>query len=149
MATPAIAPRSTRATPAPRPQIDDAALAFRLPALDRSVRVARARTREALAGWGLSAPAVENAELVVSELVTNAVLHTGSQAVVCTLRAGEGLVRVEVADQRTTAPHPPGGSARARAARAEDERGRGLILVEALSTAWGVSPGPDGRGRRG
>ncbi|WP_246258893.1 ATP-binding protein [Streptomyces typhae] len=52
----------------------------------------------------------------------------------------EGWLRIEVADANNAQPAP-------RAARAEDEGGRGLALVVALSQRWGCRPRPHGIGK--
>jgi anti-sigma regulatory factor (Ser/Thr protein kinase) len=115
---------------------------FRLPAVPRSVGVARTRARQALHRWQVPAPAVENAVLIVSELTTNVLSHTDSQAFVCFLRDDDDRLHVEVMDQ-----HRGPGAPWVRAARPGDEHGRGLALIQALSTAWGVADVPDARGQ--
>ncbi|MCZ0207978.1 ATP-binding protein [Streptomyces sp. UMAF16] len=106
--------------------------------------VGRARrwTRSRLAGSGITAdePLAETLILLVSELVTNAVVHTGRPAVLrlCLpgAAAGSGApspVRVEVADTSTRAPQP-------RCAGDDATGGRGLALVECLADRWGWSP---------
>ena len=77
--------------------------------------------------------------LGVSELVTNAVVHAGSHAELA-LRLADGVLRVEVRDlgQGTV-------SRVRREATVDDLHGRGLLLVEALSSAWGVTEDPDGK----
>ena len=82
------------------------------------------------ARWGCEDDVVESARLVVSELVTNAVSHANSS---CELRLelSDGSLRVEVTDCGTGTPDP-------LAATEQDEHGRGLLIVSALTTAWGV-----------
>lgn len=75
-------------------------------------------------------PAVSDAELVVAELVTNAMLH-GRPPVTIRLAEHERGIRVEVVDH---GPRPP---VRIRDA-GQAMTGRGLALVAALSSAWGV-----------
>ncbi|GAA2139925.1 ATP-binding protein [Kitasatospora kazusensis] len=111
--------------------------------------VARARrwVRARLQGQGLApdAPIAETLVLVVSELVTNAVVHTGCPAVLRLMMPVAGpelgcrLVRVEVADASCTAPAP-------RHAVGDATNGRGLELVELLCDRWGWYP--DGSGKR-
>ena len=83
----------------------------------------------------------EAAVLIVSELVTNAIVHSGSEAVSCVLRLGSGLLRIEVTDQGVGVAEPA-----VRKPADDDVSGRGLLLVSAVSEAWGVSPAlPGGR----
>lgn len=103
-----------------------------------------------LRGWSL-APLVDDVGLVASELTTNAILHAGGAVDVVLERRGAG-VRVVVHDQRPdvvpTPPVPPPENAPAegdddldRLAASLFERtttGRGLLLVQAFSEAWGV-----------
>jgi hypothetical protein len=91
---------------------------------------ARLRT-DGLPG-GLPGELCDMAELVVSELVTNAVLRTGSSKVSCTARVSARAVRVEVHDE---------GPADSPAA------GHGMFLVDRVAGAWGSVPGAGGRGR--
>lgn len=102
----------------------------------RSVVEARRAAREALQAWD-----VESCEWVVSQLVselaTNAVLHAGTVfRVVLTLR--KRRLRCEVIDGSARPP-------RLRHYTAEAATGRGLRLVDKLSSAWGVVPGPGGK----
>lgn len=101
----------------------------------RSVATARAFVRDTLQGWGYS-DVVDDAVVLTSELVTNAVIHAGTSADVLCLRTGEG-VRVEVADRypEREIPLQSGGSTFAHPDR---ENGRGLLLCAALASRWGV-----------
>jgi anti-sigma regulatory factor (Ser/Thr protein kinase) len=92
---------------------------------------------EVLDGWGCAADTREDLLLVVSELVTNAVVHGAEPIRVTMMRAPE-RVRVEVTDGAAGAsphgnPRPP----------ADAETGRGLSVVTRLAVAWGwrASPG--------
>jgi anti-sigma regulatory factor (Ser/Thr protein kinase) len=80
---------------------------------------------------------VEDAVLLVSELVTNSVLHGGQPVVVAVDCDGDAL-QVRVRDGSSVLP------AR-RAVDPGDEGGRGLALVDTLSSDWGVDPQPDGK----
>ncbi|WP_308048824.1 ATP-binding protein [Streptomyces sp. TRM72054] len=106
---------------------------FELAAHPGSPAQARRLTRTRLTGWAVCEDTCDTAELVVSELVTNAILHTASDAVVCELHDGDDVVRIAVRDQGCAAgdPHPSSG-------RPEEEQGRGLLLVDALAHAWGA-----------
>ncbi|MBG0851555.1 ATP-binding protein [Streptomyces spinoverrucosus] len=98
----------------------------------RAVPEARRELRDLLRHWGQPGRA-EIAELLTSELVTNAIVHTDDDAVL-TACVGPGGLRVEVRD---FVARPP----RLRVANADDNtHGRGLVLVESLADAWGVRP---------
>jgi anti-sigma regulatory factor (Ser/Thr protein kinase) len=114
--------------------------------------VGRARrwARSRLAGSGIAAdePLAETLVLLVSELVTNAVVHTGCPAVLRLLLTGVregasgtpgGTVRLEVADASTRPPAP-------RHAEGDETGGRGLELVDGLADRWGWDP--EGVGKR-
>ncbi|MEV0280705.1 ATP-binding protein [Streptomyces sp. NPDC050610] len=116
--------------------------AFHLPARNTSVAEARRRVLARLGEWGVAQVVCEDAELVVSELFTNAVRHTDSDKVSCRLHVSGDRLHVEVADQGYGPDQP-----RARLSGADEESGRGLLLVGAVSDAWGVRPGEIGRGR--
>ncbi|WP_228984359.1 SpoIIE family protein phosphatase [Streptomyces sp. DH12] len=101
----------------------------------RSVATARAFVRDTLQGWGYS-DVVDDAVVLTSELVTNAVIHAGTAADVLCLRTEQG-VRVEVADRYPEREVPLQGSSEPVAAL-DRENGRGLLLCAALSSRWGV-----------
>ncbi|GGS70856.1 ATP-binding protein [Streptomyces tanashiensis] len=93
-----------------------------------------ARSRLAGSGIGDDEPLAETLVLLISELVTNAVVHTGCPAVLRMLFAAEGRgVRVEVADASDCPPRP-------RHAEGDDTNGRGLELVDGLADRWGWQP---------
>jgi CheY-like chemotaxis protein len=98
---------------------------------------ARARrfVEEQCAAWGFDA-VLDDALLVVSELVTNAVIHGKSEAEL-RLVPTDDILRVEVADDGPASPDP-------QLAGADDEHGRGLFLIGVLSTAWGTEAAPGG-----
>ncbi|MFC9157483.1 ATP-binding protein [Streptomyces bauhiniae] len=106
---------------------------FELAAHPGSPAQARRLARTRLAGWSVCADTCESAVLVVSELVTNAVVHTASSRVVCELADHDGLVRIAVRDEGCAPgePHPA-------QQRPDEEHGRGLLLVAALCRAWGA-----------
>ncbi|WP_307795418.1 ATP-binding protein [Actinacidiphila acididurans] len=115
---------------------------FRLPALSASVADARGRVRARLGEWGVDPELRDDAGLVVTELFTNAVRHTDSEKITCVVHDSGTVVRLEVTDQGrgTGVPVPC-------AAEADEEGGRGLLLVSVLSVAWGSDPADDGTGR--
>jgi anti-sigma regulatory factor (Ser/Thr protein kinase) len=104
----------------------------RLPADLSSAQAARRFVADVLGEWSL-AELVDEAELLVSELVTNAVVHTG-EAVELRLHRREGGVRVEVIDG-SSERHPE-----LQEVDLDDTSGRGLFLVDVLSSAWGIEP---------
>lgn len=114
---------------------------FALPAHPESVAGARRLTRSRLAEWRLSGDAHDAAILIVSELVTNAVVHTMSTRVVCELRCDEDRLRISVQDQG----RQPGGPR--LSLTADGEHGRGLLLVDSMSTAWGSVDAGNSSGR--
>jgi anti-sigma regulatory factor (Ser/Thr protein kinase) len=108
--------------------------------------VGRARrwARSRLVGSGIrdDEPLAETLILLISELVTNAVVHTGCPAVLRMLfgaTGAAGTVRVEVADASCRPPQQ-------RHAEGEDTGGRGLELVDGLADRWGWQP--EGAGKR-
>ncbi|MCS0637684.1 SpoIIE family protein phosphatase [Streptomyces sp. LP05-1] len=106
----------------------------------RSVATARAFVRDTLQGWGYS-DVVDDAVVLTSELVTNAVIHAGTAADVLCLRTEEG-VRVEVADRYPEREVPLQGSDQSLNANPDSENGRGLLLCAALASRWGVEYSP-------
>lgn len=107
-----------------------------LPPEPSSVPRARRLVRARLAEWGLEEQS-EVAELLVSELVTNALDHARG-TIRLTLCCQDGLLRCEVEDAHPAAP-------RMRRARDDDERGRGLYMLDLLSCCWGSARTPAGK----
>lgn len=99
-----------------------------------------ARTRRSVLGqldtWGL-AEASFVVELVVSELVTNAILHGASPILLRLIHDADTLI-CEVSDASGTAPHM-------RRAKTYDEGGRGLLLVAQFTHRWGSRHTADGK----
>ncbi|BBA98383.1 putative regulatory protein [Actinacidiphila reveromycinica] len=110
-----------------------------LPRIPESVAHARRLVDLALSVWGLSG-VQDIAEIVVSELLTNAVQHARRDSVRVTVtRLGDEEVRVAVVDLSRTRP-------KLRAADADEEGGRGLAIIDGLSRGrWGVDPKPWGK----
>lgn len=97
-----------------------------------ATRSARAVVRDLCSHAALGTDTVQTAELLVTELVSNAIEHGGGSAVVDAVADCAGL-RVSVVDTDPTLPGTP------RLGSADDERGRGLLLVDALSSRWGAA----------
>ncbi|MFF6984641.1 SpoIIE family protein phosphatase [Streptomyces sp. NPDC008343] len=108
----------------------------------RGVSMVRRTIEDTLAAWQMP-DLVDEAMLLASELVTNALLHADS-AVDVRLREYPDRIRIEVRDT-AAAPPIPSALALTDSALAEAESGRGLIIVESLASAWGNSP--SGRGK--
>lgn len=102
-----------------------------------SARRARELVADALCSQ-VDSETVHYAAVVVSELVTNAVIHANTTVTVgLTLLPGGGA-RIEVGDASSWPPTR-------REATPDEPGGRGLILVEALADQWGVSSTADGK----
>ncbi|PJE94416.1 ATP-binding protein [Streptomyces carminius] len=111
---------------------------FELPAQAVSVADARNRAYQRLRQWGIAPDVCSTARLVVSELFTNAVLHTDSDRIGCLLHVADDQIRIEVRDQGSYASTPM-----LHFPRSDEERGRGLLLIETIAQTWGVeSAGP-------
>ncbi|WP_241845506.1 MULTISPECIES: ATP-binding protein [Streptomyces] len=106
---------------------------FTLAATPSSVARARRLTRDRLGSLAVGDDACDIAALVVSELVTNAIVHTGSRTVVCEICTGADTVRIAIRDEGHGAGVPRPGLR-----GPDEEHGRGLLLVSAVSSAWGV-----------
>ena len=101
-----------------------------LPAQDRSPGTARRAVQEALTAAGLEVM-LDDALLLVSELVTNAVVHAGTELELL-IDIGPGLARIEVID------HGPGLPVRHGDPDDTREDGRGIFLLDALAQEWGT-----------
>jgi anti-sigma regulatory factor (Ser/Thr protein kinase) len=98
---------------------------------------ARALVREICTAWGLGG-VVDDAVLVVSELVSNAIDHARSTSRVMLSLDDRGLV-LAVRDFYVCEPPRP------KSLRAAGTRGRGLFVVSVVSSAWGVEEHADGK----
>ncbi|MEW2399697.1 SpoIIE family protein phosphatase [Streptomyces sp. NPDC046862] len=106
-----------------------------LPSDPAMVATARRHASEQLTLWGLDEAAFVT-ELVVSELVTNAIRYGGSPIQLRLIR--DRSLICEVSDASSTSPH-------LRRARTYDEGGRGLLLVAQLTDRWGTRPSGTGK----
>ncbi len=116
-------------------QVSDVAVAV-LPPRASSAARARELVTSRCAQWGYAA-LCDDMALVVTELVANAVRHARTDIEVFVAPLDHG-VRLEVRDGSTRPLRP-------RAALSSDEGGRGLLLVDALSTRYGVVGEPEGK----
>ncbi|MFJ7155355.1 SpoIIE family protein phosphatase [Streptomyces sp. NPDC101118] len=101
---------------------------------------ARRQIRELLHDWA-DAEQVDSAVLMVSEMLTNVLMHTDGDAMLLAEASGElgaRRLRVEVADGSDELPHKrqPGEMA---------SSGRGVLLTEMLADTWGVDPRGEGK----
>ena len=111
---------------------------LRLPPELAEVVEVRRLLRRLLASWRLDALLEEgDVELLATEIATNAVRHAGTEATVVVRYLGDRL-RVEVGDGSRALPQ-------VRTPRLEDTSGRGMALVETLSSGWGVMPTVGGK----
>lgn len=109
----------------------------RLPGDSRAPRVGRRWLCDHLTQWGLPTSVVDDAELCLSEIVTNAVIHTGTEPrVAATLDDGHLLVAV----------HDSGRHGRAQRLLGDPDEigGRGLVVVDALAANWNAERRADG-----
>ncbi|MEU2926762.1 SpoIIE family protein phosphatase [Streptomyces sp. NPDC007251] len=134
----------------PAPQHDDIALllararalgadrvaSWDVPPDPAAVATLRALATRQVEDWGLGAGPAMTTELVVSELVTNAIRYAAQPIRLRLLR--DARLTCEVSDGSSTAP-------RLRHARSTDEGGRGLFLVSQLADRWGVRYTGDGK----
>ena len=102
-----------------------------------SARRARELVADALCSH-LDPETVHYATVVVSELVTNAVIHANTTVTVGLQLLPGGGARIEVGDSSNWPPT-------VRSATPDEPGGRGLILVQALAKDWGVSPTTEGK----
>jgi DNA-binding NarL/FixJ family response regulator len=116
------------------PALDEVAATF--PPERSSAAAARHFATAALERWACG-ELVDTTNLLVSELVGNAVLHAGTDVEI-DLRLFPDRIRVEVSDRSPT-------QVRRRDATDEDTSGRGSELIDLLARAWGLTGRPDGK----
>ena len=132
-------PLPQRPHPLQLPQVHPPRAVLDLNALPTAPSRARAWTREVLRKWQSSVLS-DTAELVVSELTTNAMRASRCldiPLIRLTLTLDHGELAIAVHDYCPSAPEPGN-------AGDEDENGRGLLLVEAVSSRLGWYPFEDG-----
>ncbi|WP_406434380.1 SpoIIE family protein phosphatase [Streptomyces sp. NBC_01589] len=108
----------------------------------QGVKAVRNFVSDRLCAWGLTEVS-DSLQLIASEIVTNALIHAGSDVDV-RLRAFADHVRLEVRDSNSNPP-VPSPLALDEEENAEAEHGRGLLIVEALAGGWHSFP--NGRGK--
>ncbi|GGJ15938.1 SpoIIE family protein phosphatase/ATP-binding protein [Streptomyces brasiliensis] len=113
----------------------DRTAAWEVPADPEAVGRVRAAATRTLEEWGLEDVAFTT-ELILSELVTNAIRHAGCPIHVRLIR--DRSLICEVSDGSSTAPH-------LRRAATTDEGGRGLFLVAQFAERWGTRYTPEGK----
>ncbi len=106
-----------------------------VPSVPRSV--AELRRFAVRACQGNTEEVRDTVALLVSEVATNALVH-GTGDVELRVLPGDAVVRVEVGDGSPRTPQP-------RQASDDAEGGRGLALVDALSSSWGTRESPNGK----
>ncbi|MFI2185437.1 ATP-binding protein [Streptomyces sioyaensis] len=128
-------PATTRLTPA-----QPSTAAYHFPSDGRSSGRAREALRRQLRMWCIAGEPACSAELLLSELVTNAVQAQASTAPEVGVRFAwaDGRLRLEVRDASDELPV-------LNDAEEDEECGRGLVLVDALASGWGVDR--DGTGK--
>jgi anti-sigma regulatory factor (Ser/Thr protein kinase) len=112
------------------------ASATTLPARPTSVGVARRFLVQLLEAWDLQGLEYD-ASVVLSELVTNAVLHARTE-VRLEVSYEDSVLRLEVSDGSPKLPM-------AKRPNPQAATGKGLVLIDALATEWGVRPEPNGK----
>ncbi|MFC6046092.1 ATP-binding protein [Nocardioides hankookensis] len=100
--------------------------------------LARRALRQLFESARIDRDASDTAVLLATELVTNAVEHGRGDAQL-DAAVQDDVIRLEVTDSSTVVPRPNTGVSDL------DERGRGLLLIDALASRWGVQPRQDGK----
>ncbi|TDC74533.1 ATP-binding protein [Streptomyces hainanensis] len=113
---------------------------MQIPSRPDSLRLARELTRECLdVHWLLPVELTENAVLLVSELVGNAIQHTGAPVFGLRIRGRRGWIRIEVMDPSRALP------CMLPVRRADAVNGWGVFLIGALADRWGADILPWGK----
>jgi anti-sigma regulatory factor (Ser/Thr protein kinase) len=130
------APRQLVSGAGPAIQLASGTSSLDLGALDSSPGCARDYARAVLSTWEVDADVIDTAQLLVSELITNAVQATQRLGLDVPSSVGLRLtdrgrhVLIEVADANPNGPDP-------QDPEADAEHGRGLLLVDTLAVEWG------------
>jgi signal transduction histidine kinase/DNA-binding response OmpR family regulator len=116
---------------------DESSLALSVSGVLEDVSTVRHQVRTALQEWGAPDSLIDDVVLLVSELVTNAVLY-GEPPIELRVRLGRDHLVLEVEDHASYLP-------RRMRPTSEDEHGRGLQLTALLASRWGTRPTRDGK----
>ena len=108
-----------------------------LPPLKSEASAAREFVRSTLIEWGLDGLA-DDAMAITAELFNNAVMRAPSETYVLVVDRNGGTPRIEMWDSSEKLPEQ-------RVPRRDEECGRGLLMIEFLSAAWGTHPTPTGK----
>jgi anti-sigma regulatory factor (Ser/Thr protein kinase) len=111
-----------------------------LPPEPRSPSAARRLVFESFAEWDFGTNAAEDAALVATELVTNAIIHARPTAITFTIAKRGQSVELRVTDDGD-------GTVELRAVNPGAVTGRGLHFLNELSASWTVEPAVTGRGK--
>ncbi len=104
----------------------------------RSPRRARVFTRQRLEDWDVPAELVYDAEILVTETVTNAVRHAGTPIVLDVRQGSGGKIVIRVTDESGKLPEMKHPGPRSKG-------GRGLLIVNKISSSWKVDEHADGK----
>ncbi|KPI09450.1 hypothetical protein OK074_3256 [Actinobacteria bacterium OK074] len=130
---------TSRSTPVQAAPIDRPAYSRTFPCEPETAEIGRSLVRDALGLWRLNV-LVDPAELIISELVANAVRHTSCRWIrLLVQRPRPARVRIGVVDRAPSRvpAFPPAGK--------DDESGRGLLLIDAVADRWGYDLRGSGR----
>ncbi|MFD4904395.1 ATP-binding protein [Kitasatospora purpeofusca] len=120
-------------------ETDPRQVSWLVPSREEAVGYVRQRTVAEIRAWGIELADPLEVELVVTELVTNAVSHAGGQVVGVELQVAEvGAVVIRVSDS-----HP--GFFGRRVWREPGEHGRGLVMLRQLVRCWWWEPLAEGK----
>ncbi|WVH81353.1 ATP-binding protein [Lentzea sp. DG1S-22] len=122
-----------------RPVLNDPLAEVRATLTAEGGSCARARrlVREVAASWGLPDDLADDAQLVVTELVSNGIDHGEAPLTLTICKRAAGML-IEVHDQSPKLPQ-------LRPVDPNSARGRGMQLVQALSVRWGTTPRGTGK----
>ena len=105
---------------------------FELPPSPESAGAGRRAVFQVLSSWDVPPETVDDTVLIVSELVTNAVIHAPAEPPLgLELSVDQGVLRVALSD--ASPEHP-----RLRSPSGQDEGGRGIGILDSLASRWGV-----------